>query len=109
MSGAAATLDSMIVVANKADLVAAEGRGDESLDLLATAAQCAALPKSAEALVEGAEGEGGGGRGGAREGRVWKVSCKTKEGIDGFMEHLEAEVVARFQGGADDESPLITR
>ncbi|CAN0116745.1 unnamed protein product [Scytosiphon promiscuus] len=25
------------------------------------------------------------------------------------MEHLEAEVRSRFQGAADDESPLITR
>ena len=60
----------------------------------------------------------GGGRGGEEErerdgeeeeGRVWKLSCKTKEGVDGFMEHLEAEVRSRFQGAADDESPLITR
>lgn len=52
------------------------------------------------------------GRGGELEwggGRVWKLSCKTKEGLDGFMEHLEAEVRSRFQGAADDESPLITR
>lgn len=66
------------------------------------------------AAVAGGE-EGGETEGGRQVGRrrrprpVWKISCKTKEGLDGFMEHLEAEVRSRFQGAADDESPLITR
>eukprot|EP00904_Undaria_pinnatifida_P007967 jgi/Undpi1/42/HiC_scaffold_1.g00042.m1 len=55
------------------------------------------------------ESDGGRGGGAEEERRVWKLSCKTKEGVDGFMEHLEEEVRSRFQGAADDESPLITR
>lgn len=65
-----------------------------------------------EELGSGGGAAGGGERerdGEEEEGRVWKLSCKTKEGVDGFMEHLEAEVRSRFQGAADDESPLITR
>lgn len=97
----------MIVVANKADLAlpAAGGCEDELEALAAEAAARGVREGEREEEVEegrrrGVEGVGG---------RVWKVSCKTKEGLDGFMAHLEAEVRSRFQGAADDESPLITR
>lgn len=108
MGGAAGALDDLIVVANKADLAAAaagvgageqgEGLNDELNALAAEAATAAPVGTAAARAAQGPEG-----------GRVWKLSCKTKEGLEGFMEHLEAEVRSRFQGAADDESPLITR
>ncbi|CBN78950.1 TrmE, organellal GTPase involved in tRNA modification [Ectocarpus siliculosus] len=134
--GGSAALDDLIVVANKADLALTllEGESGEAehheqeLTSLATAAAAAAAAaaagpgRTAEAVgsragaaemdgvgaaTRGTEGDEEGRSGGG--GRVWKLSCKTKEGLDGFMEHLEAEVRSRFQGAADDESPLITR
>lgn len=108
VGGAAGALDDLIVVANKADLAAAaagvgageqgEGLNDELNALAAEAATAAPVGTAAARAAQGPEG-----------GRVWKLSCKTKEGLEGFMEHLEAEVRSRFQGAADDESPLITR
>ncbi|CAB1105029.1 unnamed protein product [Ectocarpus sp. CCAP 1310/34] len=132
--GGSAALDDLIVVANKADLALTllEGESGEadhhereltSLAAAAAAATAASGPgTTAEAVgsragaaetdgvgaaTRGTEGDEEGTSGSG--GRVWKVSCKTKEGLDGFMEHLEAEVRSRFQGAADDESPLITR
>ncbi|CAN0369538.1 unnamed protein product, partial [Ectocarpus sp. 12 AP-2014] len=132
--GGSAALDDLIVVANKADLARTllegeSGQADHhereltSLAAAAAAATAASGPgRTAEAVgsragtaetdglrtaTRGTEGDEEGTSGGG--GRVWKVSCKTKEGLDGFMEHLEAEVRSRFQGAADDESPLITR
>lgn len=98
------------MVANKADLAGGAGEGGGGGDYLseelnALAAEAGAAPPAAGAGAAGERG-GSGAEGG---GRVWKVSCKTKEGLEGFMEHLEAEVRSRFQGAADDESPLITR
>ncbi|CAN0162479.1 unnamed protein product [Ectocarpus sp. 4 AP-2014] len=137
--GGSATLDDLIVVANKADLALAltplEGESGEAdhhereLTSLAAAAAAAAAATAASgpgrtakavgsragaaetdgvgAATREAEGDEEGRSGGG--GRVWKLSCKTKEGLDGFMQHLEAEVRSRFQGATDDESPLITR
>lgn len=94
----------MILVANKADL-ALDGDGQEI--------SREALQALAAASVSRTETEEGGDvtRNGmsGEQARLWQVSCKTKEGLDGFMEHLEAEVRSRFQGAGDDESPLITR
>lgn len=138
-SSGGAALDDLILVANKADLVGTvEGEGGEhEHELISLAAAAAAgagvsLPegsavaaaeatqerefviaaRGAEAVraAEGVETEGDRNRARHQRSRpMWKVSCKTKEGLDGFMEHLEAEVRSRFQGAADDESPLITR
>lgn len=108
MGGAAGALDDLIVVANKADLATGAkgeggGLGDAELNALAAEAAAGAAPRATPETAAA-----GGGRG-LEGGRVWKLSCKTKDGLEGFMEHLEAEVRSRFQGTTDDESPLITR
>lgn len=127
-SGGAAALDDLIVVANKADLALAvvDGENGEAerheQELICLAAAAAGPGRTAEKVASRAQaaetdGVGSATRGAdgdeegrsAGGGRVWKVSCQTKEGLDRFMEHLEAEVRSRFQGAADDESPLITR
>lgn len=110
-------LDDVIVVANKADLLPTNGGGveddTEELSSLAATTACGGTTwrRARSGVGENGESALGGGDegGGGRRGRVWRVSCKTKEGLDGFMEYLEAEVRARFQRDEDDESPLITR
>lgn len=102
-------------MANKADLVGGVNSPiDEQHDaadtaalqhLAATATTAARRPPLADNDVE----DGAGAAAGATGERLWRVSCKTSEGVEGFMEHLEAEVRSRFQGAGDDESPLITR
>lgn len=88
----ATVLDDVIVVLNKADLLdpQTEGHEEEGSSLVA--------------LVEEASSKRGEGK-----GKVWKLSCKTREGLEEFVGHLEAVVGERFQGATDDESPLITR
>lgn len=121
-NGSGGALDHLIVVVNKLDLAVplstttndnidngASGRDpQDALDNLATAAGAAGPDFTG---VDGGEGEANalGREEHTKTGRLWKLSCKTKEGLDGFMGRLEAEVSARFQGATDDESPLITR
>lgn len=91
-AGTATALDDVIVVLNKADLLEPQTAGQEEDG------------SSLVALVEETSPKKGEGK-----GKVWKLSCKTREGLEEFVEHLEAVVGARFQGAADNESPLITR
>lgn len=91
-AGTAAVLDDVIVVLNKSDLLDSQTRGHEEEG------------SSLVALVEEALSKRGEGK-----GNVWKLSCETREGLEEFVGHLEAVIGARFQGAADDESPLITR
>lgn len=108
-------LDNVIIVANKADLAVdlppppphrqqpQQPDADAiALQALAAAAATAEYPSSEIVENQGKEE-------GRRRQSLWRVSCKTKEGLDVFMGHLEAEVRSRFQGAEDDESPLITR
>jgi len=92
IAGTAAVLDDVIVAINKADLLDPQTDGLEEEG------------GSFVALVEEAVSKRGDGK-----GKVWKLSCKTREGVEEFVGHLEAVVGERFQGAADDESPLITR
>ncbi|CAM9872880.1 unnamed protein product, partial [Choristocarpus tenellus] len=83
----------VIVVANKADLLVGKGGSAEEGDDGHAAARRSRWGVGVE---------------GGRE-KMWRLSCKTREGLEEFVGHLEAEVQSRFQSTADDESPLITR
>ena len=99
---------------NKADLLLPKARtGEEEGE--------DAFLKALVSEVEASEGRGPGtwkyenrGRGGDGcgdgSGSVWKLSCKTREGLEELVGHLETVVRSRFQGAVEDnESPLITR
>lgn len=91
-------LDDIIVVANKADLTpGTTGVPGSDQGVQQLLAEATAFPR------EGATVELESPR------TAWRVSCKTKEGVDAFVAHLEREVGSRFRAAADDESPLITR
>lgn len=108
-----AALDHAIIVANKADLLQAEERIDDTLDALAGAAAHAGSsgPRQTAGAATRERQRGEATDGGLQEKptRIWRISCRTRQGVDDFVNHLEEEVSARFQISGDDESPLITR
>lgn len=108
-----AALDHAIIVANKADLLQAEGRIDDTLDPLAGAAAYvgSSWPGQTAGAASRERQRGVGTDRGLQEkpARIWRISCRTRQGVDDFVNHLEEEVAARFQISGDDESPLITR